>query len=259
MRVIHLKNQKNMRDIGGKYKFVTIRYNKLLRGRILSGLSEEQINILKNEYHLKTIIDLRDFTEQEQKPDMEIPGVKRVLMPIFSEGKVGITHEDRKKDDQITLLSKLPPMSQMYYEMFHDDSLVNVSKIIRFIVTAKDEDYAFYYHCSEGKDRTGVISAILLSMLGVSEQEIIKEYLYTNKVARRKANIYYLVAKYIKFDVNLAKKLHGMFSARKEYIKVYFDMIKNEYHSDYMLFFTKGLGLTVEEIEAFKQKMIIRL
>ena len=189
---------------------------------------------------------------------MEIVGVNKLLMPIFAEGKVGISHEDREKNDKIALLSKMPPMSQMYYEMLHDsDCLDNISKIIRFIVTAKEEQFAIYYHCSEGKDRTGIISAIILSMLGVSKKEIIKEYLFTNRVARRKANIYYLVAKYVRFDVNLAKKLHGMFSARKEYIEVYFNMIKEEYDDNYMNFFIKGLKLTEEEISSFKKKMII--
>lgn len=258
MKTIHLRKQKNIRDIGGKYKGVHIKYNMLLRGRALITLTPKQVEILKTKYNLKTVIDLRDYAEQEQKPDMELPGIDYRLMPIFPDGKVGISHEDRSKQDKITLLSKLPPMSQMYYEMLHDDCLENVSKIIRYIVCSPEENFGFYYHCSEGKDRTGIISAILLSMLGVSKKEIIKEYLYTNRVARRKANIYYLVAKYVRFDVNLAKKLHGMFSARKEYIEVYFNMVRDEYNDDYMEFFTKGLKLKIEEIEAFRNRLIVK-
>ena len=257
MKVIHLRKQKNLRDIGGKYKDVNLRLNMLLRGRALITLTPKQLDKLKNKYHLRTVIDLRDIAEQAQKPDQELPGINKLLMPVFDDGKVGISHEDREKADKIALLSKLPPMSQLYYEMFHDESLANLSKIIKFIINATEDDYSIYYHCSEGKDRTGIISAVLLSMLGVSRKEIIKEYLYTNRVAHRKANIYYLVAKYIRFDVNLAKKLHGMFSARKEYIEVYFDVVRDEYDNDYMTFYKKGLGLTEEEVEAFRKKMII--
>lgn len=257
MKVIHLRKQKNLRDIGGKYKNVNLRYNMLLRGRALLNLTPKQLDKLKNKYHLRTVIDLRDIAEQAQKPDMQLPGIKKLLMPVFADSKVGISHEDREKNDQITILRKLPPMSQMYYEMFHDECLDNLSKIVKLIITAPDEDYAFYYHCSEGKDRTGIISAVLLSMLGATKKEIIKEYLYTNRIAHRKANIYYLVAKYVRFDVNLAKKLHGMFSAKKEYISVYFDVVKDEYDNDYMTFFKKGLGLSEEEVEAFRKKMII--
>ena len=258
MKVIRIHGQKNLRDIGGEYKDVEIRLNRLLRGRALTSLSENGIKKLKEQCHLKTIIDLRDIAEQAQKPDMDIPGVKRVLLPIFADGKVGISHEDREKNDHIALLQKLPPMSQMYYEMLHDECRENLAKIIRFIVAAADEDYAFYYHCSEGKDRTGIISAVLLSMLGVSREEIIKEYLYTNRVAHHKANIYYLVAKYVRFDVNLAKKLHGMFSAKKEYISTYFTMIDEEFGGDYERFYIEGLHLTKEEIDAFRKKMIVK-
>lgn len=258
MKVIRLRHQKNIRDIGGEYENVNVKFNMLLRGRALTNLTSKQIEILKTKYNLKTVIDLRDEAEAAQKPDMELPGIERRLMSIFPDEKVGISHEDRSKQDKIALLSKLPPMSQLYYEMLHDDCLVNVGKIIRFIVNAKEEQFAFYYHCSEGKDRTGIISAILLSMLGVSKKEIIKEYLYTNRVARRKANIYYLVAKYVRWDINLAKKLHGMFTARKEYIETYFNMIRDEYHNDYMDFYKKGLGLSEEEVEAFRNIMIVK-
>ena len=257
MRVIRLRKQKNLRDIGGKYQFVNLRYNMLLRGRALITLTPKQLEKLKNKYHLRTVIDLRDIAEQAQKPDQELLGINKLLMPVFDDGKVGISHEDREKADKIALLSKLPPMTLLYYEMFHEESLKNLAKIIKFIITAPEEEYAMYYHCSEGKDRTGIISAVLLSMLGVTEKEIVKEYLYTNRVAHRKANIYYLVAKYVRFDVNLAKKLHGMFSAKKEYIEVYFNIVREEYNGSYMEFFKKGLGLTEEEIEAFKKKMII--
>lgn len=258
MKVIRLRHQKNLRDIGGQYKDVNVRLNMLLRGRALTNLTPKQLDILKNKYNLKTVIDVRDEAEAAQKPDMPLPGIDMRLMSVFPDEKVGISHEDRSKKDKITLLSMLPPMSQLYYEMFHDETLENLSKIIRFIVTAPEDKYAFYYHCSEGKDRTGIISAILLSMLGVSKEEIVKEYLYTNKVARRKANVYYLVAKYVRWDFNLAKKLHGMFSARREYIEVYFSIVENEYNNSYMEFYKKGLHLTEEEVETFRNRMIVK-
>lgn len=257
MKTIHLRKQKNIRDIGGQYKDVNIRLNMLLRGRALLTLTPKQLEKLKTKHHLRTVIDLRDLMEQAQKPDQQLEGIRKYLMPVFADGKVGISHEDREKADKIAILRKLPPMSQLYYEMFHDECLDNLSKIIKFIINANEEDYAIYYHCSEGKDRTGIISAVLLSMLGVSQKEIIKEYLYTNKVAHHKANIYYLMAKYVRFDVQLAKKLHGMFSAKKEYICVYFNVVRDEYNDDYMEFFTRGLHLTEEEINAFRKKMII--
>lgn len=258
MKVIRLRHQKNLRDIGGQYKDVNVRLNMLLRGRALTNLSPKQIETLKNRYNLKTVIDVRDEAEAAQKPDMNLPGVDMRLMSVFPDEKVGISHEAREKKDKIAILSMLPPMSQLYYEMLHDDCLENVGKIIKYIITAPEDKYAFYYHCSEGKDRTGIISAILLSMLGVSKEEIIKEYLYTNRVARRKANIYYLVAKYVRWDFNLAKKLHGMFSARRDYIEVYFSIVENEYNNSYMEFYKKGLHLAEEEIETFRNRMIVK-
>lgn len=36
------------------------------------------------------------------------------------------------------------------------------------------------FHCTAGKDRTGVAAFLILSALGVSEKQIVEDYLYTN-------------------------------------------------------------------------------
>ncbi len=257
MKAIKLKHNKNLRDIGGKYKDVEIRYNMFLRGRALTRLSPKQMEILTNKYHLRTIIDLRDEAEQKEAMDLEIPGVKRYSMPIFSDEKAGITHEDRKNPDKIKILLKLPPMEELYYDMFHGESLENLGKIIRFMMNASEDEYSVYFHCSEGKDRTGIISAILLSILGVSREEIVKEYLYTNKVAKHRARKFYFLAKYGRFDVDLARKLHGMFSAKREYIEVLFFVMDKEYFGPND-FYERGLKLNQEEIEKFREKAIVK-
>ena len=257
MKTIHLRNNKNLRDLGGQYKEVNIRYGFLLRGRALVNLTPHQMEVLKTKHNLKTVIDLRDNAERAQAPDLEIPGVKNLPMPVFADEKVGISREEREKGDKMEILRKIPPMEKLYFEMLHDDCLENLGKTIKYIVTAKDEYYAFYFHCSEGKDRTGIISAIILMMLGVSRDEIIKEYLYTNKAAVHRARRYYLLTKYIKLDLLLAQKLYGMFTANQAYITVLFDVIDKEYGTKEN-FFHKALKLTDEEIETFRKRMIIK-
>ena len=257
MKVIRVPKTKNLRDIGGKYENVTIRFNMLLRGRVLPKLNKRGKRILTEKHHLRTIIDVRDKAEREQVLDTPIEGVKNIAMPVFDEEKVGISRADRETKDKITLLKMLPPMEQLYYEMLHDSSLKNLSKIIHYLISAPSEDYSIYFHCSEGKDRTGIISAIILLILGVSRKEIVEEYLYTNKAARSRAIRYYLLAKYVRFDVLLAKRLKGMFTANKNYIQVLFNVIDNEYGNE-SKFFKDGLKLTDIEIENFRKKMIIK-
>ena len=61
MKTIRLRNNPNLRDLGGKYhNDVCVKYNMLLRGRALRKLTKKQMDILKNKYNLKTVIDLRE-------------------------------------------------------------------------------------------------------------------------------------------------------------------------------------------------------
>ena len=148
-------------------------------------------------------------------------------------------------------------MEQVYADFLHGESLENVAKIIRKIVTADDEEYGFYFHCSEGKDRTGVIAAILLLMLGVEKAGIYKDYLETNRTNNHKAFKYYMLFKYVKFKPLFALKAGRAFVARKRYLNVLFNIIKDEY-GDEESFYMKALHLSKEKIEAFRKKMIIR-
>ena len=70
MRIIKLKGNPNIRDIGGQYKDVSIKEGKLIRGRTLRHLSDDQRNILVKECHVKTIIDLRSHDEIEKEPEL---------------------------------------------------------------------------------------------------------------------------------------------------------------------------------------------
>ena len=245
-----------MRDIGGTYKDVTLREGMLIRGKTLINLTGEQQSILIYKHHLRTILDLRSTDEQEIEPELIIPGVKHISAPIFERQKEGVSHNKNEKVDSMQVYRTLPPMEQIYFDMLHGVSLENIGKVINTIIKGGDDDFGFYFHCSEGKDRTGLISAILLLMLGVSKKEIIKEYLITNRVARHKAFRYYMHIKYVRFDALFALKVGRAFIAKKRYINVLFEIIDNEY-GNFDKFLTNGLKVDLKDVEAFRKKMII--
>ena len=258
MKVINLKNNKNIRDLGGKYKGVTIKEGMLIRGRTLLNLTQSQQDLLVNKYNVHSIIDLRSIQEELEKPEQVIPGTNYYHLPVFKESKAGISREEAQNKDKYALYRALPTMDVLYDDMLHGQSLANLGLIVKVIITADEGEYGFYFHCSEGKDRTGLLAAILLLILGVSKEEVIKDYLYTNKVARAKAFKYYMIVKYLKFDPKFAVKIGRIFLAKREYIEVLFNVIKKEYNNDKMAFFTKGLDLEEEEISLFKERMIVK-
>lgn len=258
MKVIKIKTGKNIRDLGGQYQNVKIKEGMLIRGTALLHTSLEDQKILVNDNHMRTIIDLRSTDEQNIDKELDIPGTTHISMPVFEREKQGVSHteKEKKKKNSMELYRNLPQMKDIYVDMVQGLSLENIAKIIKRVVNAKDEEYGIYFHCSEGKDRTGIIAAILLLILGVSRKEILKDYLYTNRVNNKKAFKYYMSLKYLHFHAIFALKVGRMFIAKKQYLNVLFDVIDNKYNGE-QNFFNEAMGLTIEEIKGFKKKMII--
>ena len=249
----------NARDLGRKYRNVRIKKHMLYRGKALRGLLWGEKKTLMKWANLRTVIDLRSHAEAEEKPDDFIPGVKFLHFPIFEQERAGITHQKKKrtKREILDLYNHLPPMEELYASFLRGDSLRNLGASVSYILNAKDEEYAIYFHCSEGKDRTGILAAILLLILGVSREEIEKDYLRTNAVSRHKARAIYFGVRYIKRDYASARKIYPFFVARLSYLSQLFDEIAIHYGDDPNRFFIEGLGLTQESMDAFREKMII--
>ncbi|MBR1746781.1 MAG: tyrosine-protein phosphatase [Clostridia bacterium] len=245
---IKLKSVKNVRDLGGQYPGgPSIRTGMLLRGARLSGLTKKDATFLRKTYGDVTIIDLRTAQEREGRPDKTYDFDIR-LMPIFDLEQPGISHG---KGNIAEILASLPTMDALYSMMLHDEYLDNLRAVLRFIMTCETP---VYFHCTEGKDRTGLVGAILLLSLGVSREEIIKDYLVTNKTNERKAqNIARLIYIY-KRDRAIAEKIHDLFIAKLEYLQVLFDVIDNEYGSPER-FFTIGLRID-DVLPSFRKRML---
>jgi protein-tyrosine phosphatase len=56
-----------------------------------------------------------------------------------------------------------------------------IAEIVGVIVDDRFEDGPILVHCAAGKDRTGIVIAVLLSALGVSEDDVIADYLLTGE------------------------------------------------------------------------------
>ena len=77
MKKLNLKGLRNARDIS----YSDIKEKKLLRSENLSKLTDEDVKVLKEEYNLKYIIDLRTHKERKQK-DIIIPNVEYIHIPM---------------------------------------------------------------------------------------------------------------------------------------------------------------------------------
>lgn len=181
--VLPLSSVCNPRDLGGYIGFDgrKIKGHRLLRTGKINKISAKDEKFLQ-EYGLSTIIDLRSPLECKMCPDHLIPGVKHYNLPLSDEdntqgGKADIaqTFAEYRKDQYAGF--------RMMCNRYRDHvSKSHAQKTIHQIlkIMANTPDGAILFHCSEGKDRTGIVAIIILYLLGVDLETIRQDYLYSN-------------------------------------------------------------------------------
>ena len=240
MGKIYLEGADNTRDLGGlkTTEGAVIKDKQLIRSNRLSRITQKDKILLETEYHLQKILDLRTPMEVEQEPDLEVAGVSR-------------EQETRK---QMLHMEEFPEMSDIYTMMIKEEFCrKQISQAVREIMNTKNG--AVLWHCTEGKDRCGLLSATILFLLDVSEDDVMEDYLKTNKAAITRVEK-------LKKKLHLAglhrekiEKIEGYFVAKEEFLNAALKTMKEEYGSINQ-FMIKGLNISMQQKEDFKQKVL---
>lgn len=165
----------NKRDLGGLTTIdgKRIRSGCLVRSAHLNEAAEEDLA------GIATVIDLRTPGERSQAPDQ--PWRKEYLpLPVFTDEQAGISHET----DISELL--LPDFGSLYGRLI-DECTDSFRAIILAILAHDFSKGAVLWHCTEGKDRCGLTTALILEILGIDRKMIMEDYLKTNLVNMPKA------------------------------------------------------------------------
>ena len=258
----HIKMQKlqNCRDLS---HFVTkdgrkIKNNTLIRSETLFKATEKDIKKLTDEYFLKTVIDFRTEIECEQKPDPEINGVENIHNPILRAETMGITREkvdyrDMPKIFEDVTVPPLEYMQSLYRNLVLDPHAREHYR--EFFNILLEKEGAFLWHCTAGKDRVGVGTALLLSALGVDREEIILDYLMTDFYYKREnAKLKFLIKVAVK-DKKVKTYLRYLLCVRREYICAAFDAIDEKY-GDIETYLRDEMGLDYEKMNKLRNKLL---
>lgn len=181
--VLPIKTVCNPRDLGGYVGFEgrKVKAHRLLRTGKISNISEHDRQFLCN-YGLCKIIDLRSPLEIKMAPDQEIPGVEHFNISISDEDNTQGGKRDLKKVFEIYNQDQYAGFKMMCERYKSHVTKPHALKSLREIleIFANTEDGAVLYHCSEGKDRTGLVTVVMLYILGVDFETIRQDYLYSN-------------------------------------------------------------------------------
>jgi protein-tyrosine phosphatase len=166
-RTIDLAGCLNFRDIGG-YPTAdghVVRWRQVFRSDALHHLTREDVAHLRDELRLGAVIDLRSSAELSSEGRGPLAGEPLHFhhYPLFDgEAPKTVPSPEMTLTDRYFLLAEFAKRP-----------------IARVIDTLAAADAPAVYHCAAGKDRTGVVSAIVLGVLGVPEEIIVADYAAT--------------------------------------------------------------------------------
>lgn len=173
VRWINVPSVGNMRDLGGwdLPNGKQIKFGKLFRARNPDEISEEDKILLKNTLGIKTQLDFRKDKAPLPKKEAFAEGV------TYNYYNDNLTYADivNKVDEPLTGPCILPgsPLNgqtltgaQMFKDIFE-----------KF---ANPDNYPIYFHCSAGADRTGALAFMVEALLGVSYDDIVRDFELTS-------------------------------------------------------------------------------
>lgn len=169
-RRILLENVSNMRDLGGfatKDGQVT-QFGRFYRSNVPAMLSYEEVKYLKR-LGIQALIDLRTTSE-----------VRRVPNQLSSDHAFNYFHISVMDGDIDQLPESAEAIPASYLAMA--DNHKKMGEIFKILTLSNG---AIIFHCTAGKDRTGVLAALLLSLAGVGQDDILADYQVTHTYIRR--------------------------------------------------------------------------
>lgn len=237
---IKLRSVRNIRDFSGivnrsGYK---VKNGLFFRSSVLHDLAPKDIKKLRDEYKLKTIIDLRTRTEIAEKPDTALDNVDYISIPILDESVFGITHEEEANQK-----FHVPDMEELYRGIVTDEFSLNGLRQVFEAIFKAYEKGPVLWHCTVGKDRCGIVSALFLYLLDTDIETIFEDYLLTNRAVNLDAlKYYYLILLYSR-NREMAQKVLKSFRADRKYLQAALDAI-TEKHGCIDSFITNELNIT---------------
>ena len=187
----------NARELGG-YRIgeKTVKRGTLLRTASLAALSDEDKSILQKDYRVAVIVDLRMSIEGKVSPDPELEDVKKLHLPVMeAEDYPGFNDDVAKiitspKADRSKLLQTALDMGMFSDRLYADFLFSGRGKsafrgLFQCLLELPD-DRALLWHCTDGKDRTGVAGMLILTALGASRETILSDYMLTNEFNEKK-------------------------------------------------------------------------
>ncbi|KAG0049770.1 hypothetical protein BGZ83_005418 [Gryganskiella cystojenkinii] len=215
----------------------------------ISSPTEEGIKVLKA-LNITDVYDLRSTSEVERRGTFQVDKIKRHHIPVFAD-------EDYSP-------VKIAARFAMYLggtEGFADAYMSMMPTIKNFFQPVLDhvvkKRTPFIVHCTAGKDRTGVVCALLQLICGVDEETIAWEYELTRRcMAIKEEDVQFL--KTFIGDETADSKVREALSAKAEYMTRFLEKFHTKYGTIHE-FLMKEMQLTNEQIQEVHDALVVTI
>lgn len=193
-RIIDLRGVFNARELGGYKTFdgKTVKEHSLIRTGALVNISEESKLELINKYKLKYIVDLRTDSEVDIDPDPVIGEAENKHFSVL--GNLHIDKESYEIYKRMALTENIGKRYLIAYSSGLDFKKTEIYRSFVFsdcgkkaymdyfdVLLSKKDDESVLFHCTQGKDRTGMAAILTLSALNVPRKTYVEDYMLTNE------------------------------------------------------------------------------
>ena len=198
VRLIYAEGTSNVRDIGGWSAGVSsVNYGKIYRGNQLNGygnwgdnkLTEEGLKTFKDDLKVRTEIDLRtqnkdDANQTTNYVDASYPYYKCTIgqyTDIFETSVWNaLPNDGNTKPDSKENKNDARRLSYATGNAVRNENAMRLSLKTIFSVLADESNYPVFIHCNAGADRTGTVAFLINGLLGVGEEDLIRDFELTS-------------------------------------------------------------------------------
>ena len=239
----------NVRDPGGMIRTdgARIRSGCLLRTARLENATPADIARLQN-MGLCAVFDFRDPGEIQRAPDKSVPGADYYSLPALPSdgGPLG-----KPGDGNYTAQQCHEDFRYIYRLLAQSSQAINTYKEF-FRLLLEKRGRLVLWHCTQGKDRTGIAMMLVLSALGFDEEQILDEFMLTNQFTL--PQLEKLLAEKNPPDADI---LREVFTVWRENAQLYLQTVKEDYGS-VMAFLESALGVGPAEIRKLEEYYLER-
>lgn len=259
-RLMPLEGAANVRDVGG-YRSAAgpeIAPGRVLRADALSRLTVADVRTL-GAFGLRTVVDFRIPGEVLVNGEDRLPpGVTRVSLPVNG-GDLGTFYDliasgDHRRQEEVLGQGRATEfMLQVHRDFVADPRQRDGFGIALRMIADASYGLPLLYHCTSGKDRTGWMTAIVLTAFGVPHATVMSDYLLSNDIFRDR---------YFKLGNDLAKTgvmrdpalLRPVLELSPAYLDAAFEEAWHRYGS-FGAFLARGLDLDDQTLRQLRDAL----